>query len=284
VRAQGPGDRRGGGPAPTSRLATADAILRTLNRSAGHQDRAAEATGSGNSGLWRKMNPRGTSHPGVGAAPHACAQPCNALCCGTAIAPRSRTVASFVLSLARQTTCGVFLGGTRMAPLMHFTKSSWEQATRKSAKWEPARKGSPNQLGGATAMGDDVTRREFVRTAAAGSAALGWLGAGRAPMGFAAEADKPAVLGGTPVHKGGWPQWPEWRQSWEPEIVDVLRSGRWSCSGGGGRSRRTDGGFQNCSPHARRRGHRCRERGVLVLCRVRVALLRFRRREATRRR
>src|SRR5688572_24779896 len=27
-------------------------------------------------------------------------------------------------------------------------------------------------------------------------------------------ADKPALLGGTPVHTGRWPQWPEWRQTW----------------------------------------------------------------------
>lgn len=33
---------------------------------------------------------------------------------------------------------------------------------------------------------------------------------------------------------GGWPQWPQWDESWEPEIVEVLRSGRWSSSGGGG--------------------------------------------------
>jgi len=51
---------------------------------------------------------------------------------------------------------------------------------------------------------------------------------------FAAGADKPALLGGTPVHQGGWPGWPDWREAWEPEIVDVLRSGRWCCSGGGG--------------------------------------------------
>ena len=40
---------------------------------------------------------------------------------------------------------------------------------------------------------------------------------------FAAEADKPALLGGTPVHTGGWPNWPEWHESWEPEILKVLR-------------------------------------------------------------
>jgi dTDP-4-amino-4,6-dideoxygalactose transaminase len=84
------------------------------------------------------------------------------------------------------------------------------------------------------AMKNELTRRGFVRTAAVSSAALTWVSAGGAPMVFAAEADKPALLGGTPVHKGGWPKWPQWDESWEPKIVDVLRSGRWSCSGGGG--------------------------------------------------
>ena len=84
-------------------------------------------------------------------------------------------------------------------------------------------------------MKNHLTRRAFVRTAAAGSAALTWLGARRAPTVFAAGADKPALLGGTPVHKGGWPKWPEWRESWEPEIIDVLRSGRWCSSGGSGK-------------------------------------------------
>jgi perosamine synthetase len=40
-------------------------------------------------------------------------------------------------------------------------------------------------------------------------------------------ADKPALLGGRPVHKGSWPRWPEWRQAWEPPILQVLRSGQW---------------------------------------------------------
>jgi dTDP-4-amino-4,6-dideoxygalactose transaminase len=83
-------------------------------------------------------------------------------------------------------------------------------------------------------MGNDLTRRGFVRTAAAGSAALTWLSTRSAPAALAAKADKPALLGGTPVHKGGWPKWPEWRESWEPEIVEVLRSGRWCNAGGGG--------------------------------------------------
>ena len=40
-------------------------------------------------------------------------------------------------------------------------------------------------------------------------------------------ADKPALLGGTPVYKGSWPKWPEWRQAWEPSVLQVLRSGQW---------------------------------------------------------
>jgi perosamine synthetase len=83
-------------------------------------------------------------------------------------------------------------------------------------------------------MGNDLTRRRFVRTAAAGSAALTFLSARGAPTVLAAEADKPALLGGTPVHSGGWPKWPQWNESWEPEIVEVLRSGRWCSSRGGG--------------------------------------------------
>ncbi|NMD34906.1 MAG: DegT/DnrJ/EryC1/StrS family aminotransferase, partial [Planctomycetes bacterium] len=70
-------------------------------------------------------------------------------------------------------------------------------------------------------------RRRFIRNAAAGSAALAWLGGRKAPFAYSAEADKPAVLGGTPVHKGGWTSWPQWRESWEPRILEILRSRRW---------------------------------------------------------
>jgi perosamine synthetase len=72
-----------------------------------------------------------------------------------------------------------------------------------------------------------LTRRSFIRTAAAGSVALSWFGAGRAPRAYAAEASKPALLGGTPVHQGGWTRWPQWREDWEPELLKVWRSGHW---------------------------------------------------------
>ena len=82
-------------------------------------------------------------------------------------------------------------------------------------------------------MKDELTRRGFVRSIAAGSAAGAWLGASQAPAARVAAADQPALLGGTPVHGGGWPGWPQWNESWEPEIVEVLRSGAWS--GGAGK-------------------------------------------------
>jgi dTDP-4-amino-4,6-dideoxygalactose transaminase len=46
-------------------------------------------------------------------------------------------------------------------------------------------------------------------------------------MMHAAETTTPAVLGGSAIHSGGWPAWPTWRESWEPAVLDVLRSRRW---------------------------------------------------------
>ena len=76
-------------------------------------------------------------------------------------------------------------------------------------------------------MKNSLTRRTFMRTAAAGSVALTWFSARRAPTVFAAEADKPALLGGTPVHQGAWAPWPQWHQEWEPKLVEVYRSRKW---------------------------------------------------------
>src|SRR5690349_10341529 len=72
-----------------------------------------------------------------------------------------------------------------------------------------------------------ITRRGFIRTTAAGSLALGWLGAGPARSSFASELSKPAILGGTPAHTGGWTKWPQWREEWEPQLLKVWRSGHW---------------------------------------------------------
>ncbi len=75
-------------------------------------------------------------------------------------------------------------------------------------------------------MNRDVSRRQFI---AATTAA----GVGLAIAGRSLAAEKPALLGGKPVHKGGWPKWPEWRESWEPEVLKVLRSGLWCRAGTG---------------------------------------------------
>ena len=72
-----------------------------------------------------------------------------------------------------------------------------------------------------------LTRRGFIRTAAASSVALGWLSGRVGPAVLASDSAKPALLGGTPVHKGGWTKWPQWREAWEPEVLKVFRSGRW---------------------------------------------------------
>jgi len=76
-------------------------------------------------------------------------------------------------------------------------------------------------------MNKQITRRGFIRNAAAGSAALTWLSTQTAPRALAAETAKPALLGGAPVHPGGWPSWPTWREAWEPAVLKVLRSRRW---------------------------------------------------------
>ena len=89
-------------------------------------------------------------------------------------------------------------------------------------------------------MKDDLTRRGFFGTAAAGSALLAGLKS--KPL-TAATTDKPALLGGKPVHKGAWPKWPEWRQSWEPRILEILRSGRWYRGSGGGSIAEFEAGY-----------------------------------------
>ena len=68
------------------------------------------------------------------------------------------------------------------------------------------------------------SRREFFGLAAGAVAAVNLFS--KRVVGQTA-AGKPALLGGTPVHNGAWPRWPEWRQTWEPSILQVLRSGQW---------------------------------------------------------
>ncbi len=76
-------------------------------------------------------------------------------------------------------------------------------------------------------MNTNMNRRSFLKTTATAALAM-------PAITRAADANKPALLGGAPVHTGGWPKWPEWRESWEGDVLKVLRSGRWCRSGGGG--------------------------------------------------
>lgn len=82
-------------------------------------------------------------------------------------------------------------------------------------------------------MKSPVTRRDFLRDTTVASAALTLLGSQHAPQVLASEASKPALLGGMPVHSGGWAPWPVWREDWEPPVIEVLRSGRWFRGDGG---------------------------------------------------
>jgi dTDP-4-amino-4,6-dideoxygalactose transaminase len=52
-------------------------------------------------------------------------------------------------------------------------------------------------------------------------------------MAMGSDAARPTLLGGTPIHQGGWPKWPTWQESWEPAIVKILRSGNWYRGDGG---------------------------------------------------
>jgi dTDP-4-amino-4,6-dideoxygalactose transaminase len=76
-----------------------------------------------------------------------------------------------------------------------------------------------------------TSRRHFLtRSTLAGAA----VAAGAGPtLVSAADAAKPAILGGTPVHKGGWQTWPVWKPEWEAEMLKVCRSGKWNQAAGG---------------------------------------------------
>jgi perosamine synthetase len=83
-------------------------------------------------------------------------------------------------------------------------------------------------------MHEQVSRRDFIQAAAAGSA-LTCLSSGTTCGAFAAPVAKPAALGGEPAHSADWPGWPEWREDWEADVLRVLRSGDWYRGGDTGK-------------------------------------------------
>jgi len=64
-----------------------------------------------------------------------------------------------------------------------------------------------------------TSRRQFLtRSTLAGAA----VATGAAPaLGATSAAAKPAILGGKPVHTGGWQAWPTWKAEWEGEMLKV---------------------------------------------------------------
>ena len=76
-----------------------------------------------------------------------------------------------------------------------------------------------------------TSRRQFLtRSTLAGAA----VATGAAPaLGATSAAAKPAILGGKPVHTGGWQAWPTWKAEWEGEMLKVCRSGKWNQAAGG---------------------------------------------------
>lgn len=83
-------------------------------------------------------------------------------------------------------------------------------------------------------MNTSVSRRGFLKSTAAASAAAARyvpaaaiLGAASAPQVIAASGEKPAALGGTPVRKGKFPGWPVFDSLEENALREVLQSGNW---------------------------------------------------------
>ncbi len=83
-------------------------------------------------------------------------------------------------------------------------------------------------------MGNQVTRRGFIRTMSAGAAGLG-LTAGLAPRAVASGSmgGKPAILGGRPVRTEPFPAWPIIRENDERGWMEVLHSSEWCRAGNG---------------------------------------------------
>jgi len=79
---------------------------------------------------------------------------------------------------------------------------------------------------------EQMTRRQFVAAASAGSLAAVVSRAIPAYGNVAKKTGKPAILGGKPVRAKPFPKWPIWdKEADEERVVSVLRSGVWSRAG-----------------------------------------------------
>ena len=73
-----------------------------------------------------------------------------------------------------------------------------------------------------------VTRRSFIKSAGFTTAASSLAGTvGRPAQPATVSAGKPALLGGTPVHQGPWPSWPQEGPPDEAIMMRALQEKRW---------------------------------------------------------
>jgi len=74
---------------------------------------------------------------------------------------------------------------------------------------------------------NNLTRRQFLATASAGTIAAITSGAIPAYGNVSRKAGKLAIHGGKPVRTKPWPPWPVWDKSAEESVLSILRSGNW---------------------------------------------------------
>lgn len=74
---------------------------------------------------------------------------------------------------------------------------------------------------------NDLSRRQFIAAASAGSLAAFASSAMPAYGSLSKKAGKLAILGGQPVRTRPWPSWPIWDKSAEESVLSILRSGNW---------------------------------------------------------
>ncbi len=72
-----------------------------------------------------------------------------------------------------------------------------------------------------------IHRRHFLKTTATAAGVGATL-----PQVLGANAGKPAVLGGSPVHRGPWTEWPVFGEVEDKLLLEAVRSGKWNRYGG----------------------------------------------------
>ena len=82
-------------------------------------------------------------------------------------------------------------------------------------------------------MKNELSRRKFIGTVSAATLSVAASGASSLFAGSSlmtsSDVTVPVLLGGKPVHTGGWPEWPQWNPATDEKLLlDSIRSGVWS--------------------------------------------------------